>query len=742
MNNRADRRAALGLLASTVLLLSPYLFAWPTPLIYPISELGTDLPREVWPLAYWIKTSLAQTGELPLWRPYLLAGAPLIGHPVAPVGYLPNWLVLILPLALALNLLAVFHLWWAGLGLYLCLRWSMRVSPLAAFLPALLFAQAPKWIAHLSGGHWPTLAAIVWWPWAWLAFQQHQATSRWHWALWLGVALAAQALNHGTYVALSLLWLGALTVWDVIRTRRAGLRRALSVWPLAGVVALGLAAVQLWPLLELLPYTNRTGLTLAEATFGSLPPVLLLSVLFPSDLKFPEWFIYPGAGLLLLAAWSRAGGWTRREWRWLVVAGLGLWMSLGVNTPIYEALYRWVPGFSLFRNPTRWTLLTFFALCVLAATGLERWLNHAALDRRRVAWLSIAIGTLYLAASAIKRLAPAALPFDVLPTALAVFAAGLLLAWPASRWRYALLALVLVAELWWVAGTLIRPEPETNLAVANTLTARLQSAAERGERSLAPYEPVPPPALAAFHLRAADGYDPFQLSAYADLMRRAIGCDYAGYAVAVPATQASPEAARACPRLRPDRSLLALLNVRYVLLPDPYQWPDVQASLVVDGFYVYEVNGLGAAFGVEAGKVASPADCLDALQAVDVASTAVVEREPVSAEATAPPLVVARQERVNGEALTVRAARPGLLIRSEVWAPGWGATIDGRPVIVERVDCALQGVWLEAGEHTVVFEYAPQGYMLGRWVSVATALVVVGGGWMAARRRDHGAARS
>lgn len=78
-----------GLAGLTLILFGQYLLTWPTPLIYPVSSLGTDLPREIWPLAYFVKHSLLTTGELPLWRPYLLSGAPIIGHPVAPSFILP-----------------------------------------------------------------------------------------------------------------------------------------------------------------------------------------------------------------------------------------------------------------------------------------------------------------------------------------------------------------------------------------------------------------------------------------------------------------------------------------------------------------------------------------------------------------------------------------------------------------------------------------------------------------------------
>ena len=161
----AARRQALlvffGLGLIGMLFFGRYLFSASPPLIYPISNLGTDLPREIIPLWMFIKRSLATSGELPLWRPYSASGAPLIGHPVAPVLYPLHWLSVGLPLALGLNLDAFLHFWWLGMGMYLVLRNLEGMRWEAAAVGAVIFSFAPKWVAHLSGGHWPMLAAIA-----------------------------------------------------------------------------------------------------------------------------------------------------------------------------------------------------------------------------------------------------------------------------------------------------------------------------------------------------------------------------------------------------------------------------------------------------------------------------------------------------------------------------------------------------------------------------------------------------
>lgn len=722
-----------------VLLLAPYLFSWPTPLIFPTSELGTDLPREVWPLAIWIKNALAISGEIPLWRPYTLSGAPLIGHPVAPLLYPPHWLVLILPVALALNILAALHLAWAALGVYLLLR-SERPSlhPYVAALCATLFAHTPKWLAHLAGGHWPTLAAIVWWPWALWALLRFWRTGQWRWSLVLAVALAAQALNHGTYFVLGGLWLGAVTLIFLLHQRHwPQLVRAGLMWGGVGVLVLGLAAGQLWPLAELLPFSNRAALTPAEAAFGSLPPILLLNLFFPSELQFPEWFVYPGAGLVLLSVYGWATGWARSERLWAGVALLGLLMSLGVNTPLYSLLYQAVPGLSLFRTPTRWWLLTLLALAVLAAHGFEQWRLGSKLHPVRGRWATAVLGIFYALAGGVKLLMPAVLPFAVWPTTLIVTVGGGLLLWPATARRGVVLASVFLLELLWVSGTLLRPMPEAALLASENLVAPLRQAALNGERSLAPYGGVPVASLVSENLLAADGYDPFPTATYADFVRRAVGCDYAGYVVAVPPTQASVEATQACPTVQPELKLLYLLNVRYLILPTTRPWLGAEPVVTADELQIYDLGlGAGRAFGVAQWQKTTPENCLADLLKIDVKVTALVETELPASELTGAPQVFSHAASTNSETFVVEAPRSGLLILTMPWLPGWRARVNGQPAQLLRVNCALQGVWVPAGAQTVQFEYLPLGLEWGRWLSLATALLVAGAVFVQFTRRN------
>ena len=89
----------------------------------------------------------------------------------------------------------------------------------------------------------------------------------------------------------------------------------------------------------------------------------------------------------------------------------------------------------------------------------------------------------------------------------------------------------------------------------------------------------------------------------------------------------------------------------------------------------------------------------------------------------------------------VSAQRPGLLVLDDAYAPGWEATVDGRPVPVSRVDYVLRGVPVPAGTHTVTFHYSPLSWRIGWVVSLVSLVAIVAAMLVGWRRRRAGERR-
>lgn len=86
--------------------------------------------------------------------------------------------------------------------------------------------------------------------------------------------------------------------------------------------------------------------------------------------------------------------------------------------------------------------------------------------------------------------------------------------------------------------------------------------------------------------------------------------------------------------------------------------------------------------------------------------------------------------------VTTRSAAAGLLVLSEIWDPGWQATVDGAATPILRANGIFMAVPAPAGEHTLEFHYLPPRFWQGMGITLAGALGLLGAGiWLYQRER-------
>ena len=285
----------------------------------------SDLTISHWPNWYFVKEALRASGQVPLWRPAILGGAPLVGNPLAALFYPPNWLALLLPLTASFNLQYALHAFGAGAALYALARWGYGRSPFAAFLGGLGYAFTPKWVAHLGAGHLGLCQAYAWLPLiAWslracanavagtagsdglLAFSPRDRLKTCLLACACGAILALTYLAfpliafYGAAMAAAYALYRIAGAWRQAGGRSAlGLSLTLSLIPIAFLI---LGAIQILPTAELMPLTTRSALTLEETGHDSLPWRYLLGYLIADRGGHHEWMTYLGLPPLALGA--------------------------------------------------------------------------------------------------------------------------------------------------------------------------------------------------------------------------------------------------------------------------------------------------------------------------------------------------------------------------------------------------------------------------------------------------------
>ena len=404
---------------------------------------------------------------------------------------------------------------------------------------------------------------------------------------------------------------------------------------------------------------------------------------------------YLGVVPTLLAVIGFATG-TKRPHVTALRVGLLLSAALAINSPFVRLASEIVPGYGLFRLPARVLFLTsFFAYC-LAGVGLDELLGKIAGRGRR--------------------LVPALL-----------------------------VVAVAIEGSYWAARYLRAPQPVPFPATAPYVDA-LQT---REPSRIAPMTTTTPSygSAAVLGLQLVTGYDPYNFRHYQTYMDLVQHGQVAG--------------ARAAVWYNLDRvtrwDLLDALNVAFVVsqapmteIPSGYalaqafeNQPQIHAyqGIIPGPVYVYRNERLlKRGFFVSAVRTVTREDEMVAeVIRANLRDEAVVLGGSTGASKPDPEDRVDVQRAARGVLdLTATSAHRRFLVISEVWHPGWTATVDGKPATLHRTNVALQGLWLDPGLHHVRLRFWPTGLSAGLTVTGVTicALLVClglafrrGSGW-------------
>lgn len=111
----------------------------------------------------------------------------------------------------------------------------------------------------------------------------------------------------------------------------------------------------------------------------------------------------------------------------------------------------------------------------------------------------------------------------------------------------------------------------------------------------------------------------------------------------------------------------------------------------------------------------------------DPGRTALLETEPSFSLKS--PAIVENVEVTSYEpnrlSLRTRASGDSLLVLSENDYPGWRAYVDGAATSIIRVNYALRGVAVPAGDHQITLVYRPWSVMVGMLISILTAVALI-----------------
>lgn len=697
-------------------------------------------------------------GRLPTWNPYVGAGAPLLANYQSAVFYPPNWLFFVLPDAQAINAVALLHVIWAGLGMWLFTD-TLGLPPFGRGISTLSYALGGYLIARL--GSFPTADAGAWIPW--MFWGVHQVITRRHWrdVGWLSLFFGMQLLaGHAQTTWYSSLGVGLYALWIVLwQMRRDSGQRRIYVLLLLGMgVLLGLAAaaIQLIPTAEYLRESQRSGgLDYDIAANLSYSPFRLITLLSPNFYGTPADGTYLTQGIYfedaayigfipVISAMAAVVGWIRKRRFlihypifaqvpfWLALALIALVFAMGRHGPVFGLLYDHVPTFDFFREPVRWLILTVFSLSVMAGIGTQHWGR----GKWVVFWSRLAAaggGAMVVMSFAARQIVQPSEELNVLTMGTIALgswiacAALLTLTQPDSTsrisplwWRIAVLVFVALDLAWAATGlnpsvpadfyrnfSVSRPEGRIYWFDEYEKEIKFERFFDLSDYRLARDQWPDVRASLLPNLNMLDGVP--SLNNFDPLLPR-----YHGEYIDLIEEQGMDSAA-----------LLRAAGVSQVYgTTQPEGWQGEGPTFVAP-------ETAPRAWVVPAASWADSDDLIKEMlrdPVWDPEHTVILSGTPPNASddsATVRGEITLLENRPNRQRYRVETNAPGYLVISNTWYPGWSASINGGEVDLYRANLAFQAVKVPAGGAEVTVHYNVTNWGMSAGISIVASLVIL-----------------
>jgi len=274
-----------------------------------------------------------------------------------------------------------------------------------------------------------------------------------------------------------------------------------------------------------------------------------------------------------------------------------------------------------------------------------------------------------------------------------------------------LVSILVLADLWLVDRTLIEGRRESEVFGDSPIVLTLlESKQELPFRVYSPSYSIPRQIGAIYGIECADGVDPLYLRDYDIFMQTASGVLRSRYEVTIPAMEGEEEVAVVNREAIPNLKLLGFLNVKYLASEFPLMQEGLKEAGSWSGTWLYENNHyLPRAYLVsQVIRVDDLQQALEYLPIIDPEHLAVVESDSVfHLDDLDGGTVDLLENTPNRIVYRVVSQGSAFLVLSQVYYPGWIATVNNQPVDIIKTNGVLSGVSLAAGENVVEFVYRP-----------------------------------
>lgn len=729
------------------------LFLYPKGIISPAS----DLQNVYFNMKLFFIENITGLFRFPLWYPYNLSGFTYVGAPDSAIFSPFNILYLVFPISFAFGASFVLNVFLVGAFTYLFTR-LLKISRFGSLVSAIIMMFGGPFITLIYPGHTFVADTITWIPLLFYFYEKSIQKNTLFYGIFAGIIfgfiLIAGHFQPGVYGFTAV---NMYLLLRILLSKKIKNNLKFILLPIITVtIGFLLFAVELLPIIESIFYSNRSGgLTFEFASDYSLPPKQLLSFIFPNAFGNPVDQTYWGKGNfwslcgymgiipVILAVFSLAKKKNIYILIFSFLAFFAVFYSFGKYSFMFPFFYKYVPGFDLFRVPSRFLYVFGFSISILSGFGVDKLIklkedNFKIIQRISkitiliIIFLSISIVVLNQSGALAfyyEKIAPSSVygigikrsillnyllvDFSVLSAIILGFCLLLMFKKENKKVFNVLILFLILFNSWFywinyyevkdlnpifkkpdVAKELLKDNSDYRVMdLSGDLIKELSYLKVKiltGERSTYP----------AFYkefiwLMGDYKYLPFDV--YTQI-----------YNIK-------------------NINILKLLNVKYVISKTKLSNNNLELVYKDKKYYLYKLTEpFSRAYIVPDKKsVKNTSEALRILknEHFQIKNIALIKNVPIA--------VNSKQDYkeltvidINSDQIQIKPfySKSGILVLSEQWYPGWNAYDNGKKVKVYKTNGILRGLILNEGNHNIVFKYEPESFKIGIWVSFLTVI--------------------
>jgi hypothetical protein len=723
--------------------------------------LGFDTVRQMYPWRT-LTTQLIKTGQWPLWNPYNFSGSPLLANFQTAIFYPPNLLYLVLPQEHAWNLILIFQVFFACFSFYLFAR-EIKLSLCASIITSISYAFSGLMAVWLPWNIYGHIFALL--PLNLFLVEKNIKSKKWYWPIFLCFTLSFTLFaGHPQMFFLSFLLVSLYCLFGIFffKKNKKNYKRVILKFIVICILAAILTSPQWLPTLEYYSLASREKFTSEFIYSERLLSYKTLLTFFAPDLfgnpatenfwgegNYVENTAYVGVVAIFFALFALFHRKNKFITFFITISLIGLLFSL--PSPITFLIDKFkIPFFSASIS-TRFLFWVSFSVCILAGFGIDFYIkeNRPQNIKKTVLTFALIYLSLFLflallifkanplTASHFKTsLRNLILPSVVFFSVSTISFVGLL--FKKHKQKILLFCVIpLVLDLFYLGNKLSLFCPKDFVFPQTEVFKFLQNQKDYSRYAPSPASNIDSNFATYYKIFSAEGYDTLYPRRYGELVWAAKTEEYVDdisrTVVLLPQEESENK-----------KKLLTLLSAKYILFkndlmkgewtPDYNLFPQSDYRLLWQQgkWQVYEfLKALPHSFLVgEYELLTKKEDIIRRFYSQDFNP----EKKIILEESLPKKIKIETDTEASVKTITYsplfielesNSKTNSLLFLSDVFYPGWKASVDNIPTKIYLANYTFRAIIVPQGFHKIKFTFHPDNFYLALKLSVVTLIIML-----------------